>query len=187
MKKYLKNLILSVVFVSLISLILVTFPQKIFVINGQQKLDETFFSKANTFNAIITKETIITEDSTITYDSIGYKMSKENSSLISEDDPQVTFITHGLKGEASHWSNIDEKFVPTENSIIDILTQMTDCNVYWAIFEDWDYFNLYQLDENNYDVKHKDPINKILDNSKHSIVLFEAYLPDQTNDFIYTI
>ena len=64
---------------------------------------------------------------------------------------------------------------------------MTDCNVYWAIFEDWDYFNLYQLDENNYDVKHKDPINKILDNSKHSIVLFEAYLPDQTNDFIYTI
>ena len=186
MKKYIKKLLIPILFVLLVIIFL---PQKLFVTHAQtQEFDETFFSKANTYDAIITKEMIQTDTDFITYDSIRYDTYSRNSNQVSDEDPQVTFITHGLNGKASHWSNVNEVLTPTKNSIIDILTQMTDCNIYLAVFTNWNFFELFQLEDDNYSFMDKEPLdnNKILDNSKHSIVLFQAFYPDQTNDFIYT-
>ena len=186
MKKYIKKLLIPILFVLLVIIFL---PQKLFVTHAQtQEFDETFFSKANTYDAIITKEMIQTDTDFITYDSIRYDTYSRNPNQVSDEDPQVTFITHGLNGKASHWSNVNEVLTPTKNSIIDILTQMTDCNIYLAVFTNWNFFELFQLEDDNYSFMDKEPLdnNKILDNSKHSIVLFQAFKPDQTNDFIYT-
>ena len=135
MKKYIKKLLIPILFILLVIIFL---PQKLFVTHAQtQEFDETFFSEANTYDAIITKEMIQTDTELITYDSIRYDTYSRNSNQVSDEDPQVTFITHGLSGDASHWSNVNEVLTPTKNSIIDILTQMTECNIYLANFINW--------------------------------------------------
>lgn len=98
---------------------------------------------------------IQTDTELITYDSIRYDTYSRNSNQVSDEDPQVTFITHGLSGDASHWSNVNEVLTPTKNSIIDILTQMTECNIYLANFINWNSFELYQLEDDNYNYENK--------------------------------
>ena len=138
--------------------------------------DADFFSSANTYNA--TLEEIDARGSTTgaTNNSVRYNMDEKRTDVVVSDDaPQVTFITHGLSGNASHWSNNsgnpDWAFAYSPGSIIDLLQQKADCNIYWAKFQSKNNFDLIFL--NNYDYNSQVFIDNITDNTKHSIVIFE--------------
>jgi len=143
--------------------------------------------------------------------------SNKNSNVVSSEAPLVTFITHGLSGDASHWSNLNnyrsyERFglnisTPneslknslsfTEDSILAVLSGMVDANVYYAGFNAYHEYYLVNLTEQNIDVttmlgrqydvdysttRHN---NRILDISKHSIVLFDSSKASSPNNEVY--
>lgn len=154
-----------------------------------QVYDADFFSRANTYNATLTQTVVPGSTNGETYNSVRYNMNvKRANVIVSDDAPQVTFITHGLGGDASHWSNNsgnpDWEFAYSPGSIIDLLQQKASCNIYWAKFSSVDSFVLWQLDNKNYESENKR--TSIIDNTKHSIVIFDGYNTSQSNDYIYT-
>ena len=74
---------------------------------------------------------------------------------VSNNTPMITFITHGLGGNASHWSNIlvesgtveaptyKREFAYEPNSLIEQLRNKAgDADVYWASFDNDTNFQL---------------------------------------------
>lgn len=132
-----------------------------------------------------------------------YDMSKRKANAeVSTGAPQVTFITAGLNSYPRTWSNdhINVDFAEMENSILKLLQQKTECNIYFADFlpyedsDKWLDFKLYKLKKDNYSLiaDKNDPNynvlanNKIIDNTKHSLVLMSPYMPSGPNDYIYS-
>ena len=169
----------------------------------QTQYDAEFFSSANTYSASSVTKTITEGEGetavSIPYQSFSYDMTqKRNDVIVSDDAPQVTFVTHGYHGNASHWSNGSEKeepswaFEPSEGSLFEMLQQKADCNLYLAKMREvysvprTFTLSLYQLDKDNYSIQGKTAIGNITDNSKHSVVIFEAANSGQSNDYIYT-
>lgn len=163
--------------------------------------DVDFFSRANTYNATLT-ETPVRGSENDTYNSVAYDLSNRRpDAIVSTEAPQVTFITHGLGGKASHWSNDSKNgnwnFAYSDDSIIELLRQKADCNVYLARLNSnaepgIKSFSvlLNQLSSNDYTVhdsgENKNLIDAITNNTKHSIVIFDAENSSQSNDYIYT-
>lgn len=126
-----------------------------------------------------------------TYDMSNRKANAE----VSTGAPQVTFITAGLNSQPATWSNdnIVEKFAVRENSILKLLQQKTECNIYVANFENagknskWLEFELYRVEKDNYTLDKNKILNnnKIIDNTKHSLVLMGPYMPSGPNDYVY--
>ncbi len=129
-----------------------------------------------------------------------YYMDKRNDNIVSEKEPLITVLTHGLNGNASHWSNKSGSFCYVKDSLIDRLSSICDCNVYVVKVTDFKQLEIYDFteihnqarstqinlryDTNNKSIK-KDHITDI---SKHSIVIFEATrdAKNGTNDEVYT-
>lgn len=179
------------------------------------ELDADFFTNANTYPATITQKVIPGNNPDgDTYMSVSYDMNNKRQGVtVSQGVPQVTFLTHGLNGGAHHWSNDfadGDNFEYTENSILELLGQKAECNYYLASFEyvknseedntaennsgenntaeeDEDFvLQIEKLTLNNNNAYDKVPIDKITDNTKHSVVVFDAYNAGQSNDYIYT-
>lgn len=145
------------------------------------------YSNANTYNATVTTEQEIIDGTTYTYSLATYDLSNKRTDVkVSTAAPQVTFITHGLGGNASHWSNGGtDSLAKAEGSIVELLKEATECNVYLADFRgDNNTFNL-QLLKSDCTIDKYMPNNKIVDNTKHTVVLFQAYQPSASNDFVY--
>lgn len=163
---------------------------------------ENVYNAGNTFEATIKHRTDEYTDAdgnkTIyTFDFATYDLSKRIAgNVVSKNPPQVTFVTHGLGGSAGHWSNDgnSNNFAYETNSIIELLKQKAECNVYIADFDKINNnieFVLYQVtDDKGYYFKNNNKnnlikVDKITDNTRHSIVLFQAFDPDGPNDYIY--
>ena len=152
-------------------------------------MTNTYSATIRTIQSQTINNTTIPEYKSVTYDlkdPTGYY-------TVSDEAPQVTFILHGLNGKAFNWSNNPAstngsyEFVPSKGSIIDMICEQTDCNIYFGRFYDYnnyDSFQLYKLEENSYSTVGKG-VNGITNISKHSIVVFETVYGDLTNDFVY--
>ena len=79
-----------------------------------------------------------------------YDMSNKNSNTVSNDDPLLTVITHGLGGDASHWSLNDDKFTYCDDSIVKRLNNIVNggVNVYWYIVEQTKELKIYDVTDN---------------------------------------
>lgn len=116
----------------------------------------------------------------------------------------ITVLTHGLGGDASHWSNVDDKFTYDEDSMFARLEQEllknggSGANIYWAVMQNSTEFELYDLnDENNRNVKEQGTDSEyveytmsqtttaITDISKHIILIFQSSTPDGYNYEVY--
>jgi len=165
--------------------------------------DSTFFSAANTYNWID--------------DSNGqghYDLESPNNNLVDTGDPKITFLTHGLNGSASHWSNLlnyedygisteptkadQTSFSYTKDSLITRLNQISESQIYWAIkttsgmnLVDISAYNNDMFNQNlntiKYDRNNTHFNNKqITSINKHIIIVFQAQYPDETNDSVYS-
>ena len=171
----------------------------------QTDAEADFFSNANTYDAIVELKEVAKvneNDPVVYYQSVRYDMDHKRSGvMVSDDAPQVTFITHGLGGDASHWSNGSENgnwdFVPSSGSIFDLLQQKADCNLYLAIMDVENTLigdkrvekfsvKLYELEKDSYIYNEDNLLTSLTDNSKHSVIIFQAHNPSQSNDYVYT-
>lgn len=119
---------------------------------------EELYSCTNTYNYNPEFET----------NSSRYNLSRKNDNIV-DNKPLLTVFTHGLGGDASHWSNNNNNFAYVNSSLITRIAKTTDCNIHWVYF-----------DENKE--------LKIADISKHSIVVFQASstATNGTNDEVYS-
>lgn len=100
----------------------------------------------------------------------------------------ITFITHGLGGDASHWSNalnaenFNSEFAYEENSIIEKLRRKAgDADVYWARYYNSTFFDLFICPEYTtyltvYDTSVLTKENILPSISEHIIVVFQDKL-----------
>ena len=84
----------------------------------------------NTYDVEVTEQVVYDTNNSNTpynYYKATYNMQETNDNAVSDDAPQVTFLTHGLEGDASHWSNDKmngiKKFIYTNDSIVELLCQ----------------------------------------------------------------
>ena len=152
---------------------------------------ENIYSAGNNYAATVSQRVETIGGENYTYDYARYNLSsRDNSKIISDDPPQVTFLTHGLGGTAGHWSNngVTADFSYSENSIIELLKQKAECNVYVAYVNEGFTVNFFKILENveNSEITYtKEEIDKITDNTRHSIVVLDAFQPYASNDFVY--
>ncbi len=150
------------------------------------------------------------EDESFEYRSYEYydvsEAGRLNNQVDSEDQPQITVLTHGLGGNASHWSNNSLEvawikgarfqFAKTDDSLMSRLENQLlaeeGANLYWAKMTSQDSFELIDLKNKNniredgtYIDKNPHTIEKLTDNSKHIILVFEAKNPGHYNNYIY--
>lgn len=192
MRKYV-NKIFTIIFLFII--IGISFQNKVFAATYNKDL----FDSTNTYGSTVTTiasqyidGVIIPQYNSVTYDTSIDLEDEDIYSMVSNEAPQVTFITHGLCGNASNWSNGlvngNLGFAPSDNSIIDLLCEKADCNIYLGSFYEtysWDTLYLYKLDINQSDEYTYNAIPSITDITKHSIVLFNTEYSDLTNNFVY--
>lgn len=159
---------------------------------------EELYSQANTYNCT----NVDTANRKLQFD-----MSSKNGAQVMEI-PQITVLTHGLSQSASTWSNNcvekEENFFEydSESIVNKLIVKVGDAYVYrvhisdtpalteFHIFENYDRAQQSEKDrvENN---KENNPENypknvEIINrNDKHIILLFEAFEPTGSNDFIY--
>lgn len=127
-----------------------------------------------------------------------YDLSKpgESDNEVITGSPQITVLTHGLGGNASHWSNNGASFAYNKNSIISRLENelLLDKGVfiYWAKMVGHNSFKLYDLKDNLNISSNKTyvgnvSITEITDLSKHIIVIFEAteIAANDYNNYVY--
>ncbi|MBE7088003.1 MAG: alpha/beta fold hydrolase [Clostridiales bacterium] len=104
---------------------------------------------------------------------------------MASSSPQITVLTHGFGGAASHWSNNGNGFAYDQNSLFERLNielskiDGAGANVYWANMQSSKSFYLVDLkDQKNIDVYGKyqivETISTITDISKHIIIIFDS-------------
>ena len=102
------------------------FRNSVFASSSNQ-YDSNFLSSTNTYDAALTQIDAQVNKNMPKYNKVQYQLSSKNGNEVANEEPQVTFITHGLSGDASHWSNDSVNgnydFSPSYNSIIDLSTQ----------------------------------------------------------------
>lgn len=126
-----------------------------------------------------------------------YNLNDKNENIeISTDKPLMTVFTHGLAGDASHWSNSAGQFAYSDKSLITRLAKLIDSNIYWVRFISSDSFDILNITNEVYDGINNGIVNpyngtkisSITDISKHTIVVFEALdsVAAGRNDEVYT-
>jgi len=111
------------------------------------------YFNSNFSSYLITEEELY--DETNTYDYISaynpnearYDFSAKNGNqVVSTDEPLMTVFTHGLGGNASHWSNINTGvFAYSDDSLITRLAKTTDSNIYLIDFNSATTFKIYNI------------------------------------------
>ena len=107
--------------------------------------------------------------------------------------PQITVLTHGLGGNAAHWSSSDGmggQFAEDENNdslIQKLSTKAGGANIYRAETSGGDTANpsytLYSNYDNTTDNDEND--NGCISISQHIIIVFESLSPGVSNDVVY--
>ena len=136
------------------------------------------------------------------YEYYDTSVNGKNTNTVKEGAPQITVLTHGLGGDAFHWSNVkdsygDPVFAYDEESLFVRLQQESaknggvGANLYWAKMTGKKSFCLIDL-ENNYESDKiyktqaaENTISEITDVSKHIIIVFEASNPNGYNYEVY--
>ncbi len=148
-------------------------------------------SRSNTFD--FTNFSLDTGDTSDTPNrnfKVNYDMSRRNSKGVMTEGVQITTLTHGLRGDGSHWSNAGTTdFAYSPDSIISKLSDNGKrANVYWAKVKADDYkdFDLYDITytRGNYEDEKEDKKVDKVDPSRHIIIVFEAAFavrPDSDN------
>ena len=108
----------------------------------------------------------------------------KNSNIVSTEVPQITVLTHGLGGNASHWSNNSYGFAYDEDSLFVRIDEELSKNggngahLYWAKMNGINSFYLYDLKTKPNDKivyeNNVDRITSITEISKHIVIIFEA-------------
>lgn len=95
--------------------------------------------------------------------------------------PAITVLTHGLGGDASHWSNNGNgQFSYDNRSLIEKLRDSNGANVFWAKMSNSSRFNLYIIDETTqlspYNISNLSTLTQLSSAqiSKHIVIVFEA-------------
>lgn len=133
-----------------------------------------------------------------------YDLSTSNKKTVSTDAPSVTVFTHGLDADAKHWSNDNSgAFAYDEQSPVQQLNALVkqstgeDADIYWALMRnvseteqpDVKFFLVplndqkAQTNYNDYDEHYS--VKTLPSSSHHIILLFEAYNPNASNNYIY--
>lgn len=148
--------------------------------------DETLYNLTNTYAYNSTHKE---------YES-HYYMTDKNNLKVSEGKPLLTVFTHGLGGDASHWSNSGRKFSYSNDSLITRLAKLINSNIYWVKYDETNNLKIYDITEQVYngitgissEIYVGNLIEKITDISKHSIIVFEANktISNGKNEGVYT-
>lgn len=158
--------------------------------------DIDLFNATNTYN-YNGANNIIKDDAKSGYDYFNTNVGAKNSNSIYSGAPQITVLTHGLGGDASHWSNngmgdfsYDERSLFSRINVELRKNGSNDANIYWAKMTDRGSFYLYNLnslpaDKILYDAAILTKIPSITDVSKHIIIVFESYYTDEYNYKVY--
>ena len=123
-----------------------------------------------------------------TYYKFSFNLTANKINEVSVLLPQITFLTHGLGGNASHWGISGDftaqtpKITMGDDTLMELLAMKYQANIYIADFKQWNAFRLLQY--NGYEFVQVEN-NKITDNSVHSIVVFSGYGTEESNDYIY--
>jgi len=182
------------------------------VLSGSSLSEQELYNATNTYNV---DESYFVDgvfqpttdpdrkDSTAQY-RITYDTSETNE-LADQvmDVTQITVLTHGLDSGAFAWSNnytggsFDGAFASDDQSLISMISNAVGgANIYWAIMDDYDTFNLFDITDQTiedneltngeiYDDSDENQVAGITDISKHIIIVFEAYESRESNDNIY--
>lgn len=107
-----------------------------------------------------------------------------NASPIKSGAPQITVLTHGLIGDASHWCNDgNDNFAYDSSSIVsringELLKNGHDASIYWAVMQSNVEFKLYDLNNPvNFDngrYIQTETTTVISSVAKHIIIIFQA-------------
>ena len=153
---------------------------------NQFPYDETLLNETNTFNGDI--ETI---NRTINYEGIKeltyqvpkYDMSSRNDNVVSDDEPKVTFITHGLSGSSNSW-RFQDIF---EGGIIDQLNQVALCDFYVGYVDHSDELVRFKrvnvTTENATEIN--SPLAEIENSPRHYVIIFSTSISNDVNDKVY--
>jgi hypothetical protein len=135
--------------------------------------DTDLYNETNTFNYL----------NSFGQNEARYDMSTRiQNRVVSTEDPLITVFTHGLGGDASHWSNVGtNNFAYSDDSLINRLARMSESNIYWIKFKsDNVSFNTYNISSNVYDgingyfqgsYPTTNLVSHVTDISKHTILL----------------
>ncbi len=119
------------------------------------------------------------------------------SQQVSSGTPMITFITHGLGGNASYWSNTlnadgtGRVFAYKEDSLIEELRKKAGgADVYWARFDGLTDFDLficpqYATSKTVYEISSLSEVSVIPSISNHIIVVFETDRSGYSNAIEY--
>jgi pimeloyl-ACP methyl ester carboxylesterase len=153
--------------------------------------DKTLYDETNTFEY----KTEFSNKPNIYDNNERYNFSASTNIEVDIGTPLLTVFTHGLYGDASHWSNNSANvFAYSEHSLITRLAKLIDSNIYWVIIDEYQNLKIMDVTNELYDsINSGNPviydgieINHITDVSRHSIVIFEAFSSGGINDEVYT-
>ena len=177
MKKICKYLLCALFSIAFISLLLYD------VNASDDKLgtiyDRTLYSETNTYN--------FNDDYTF-YDKHAqqerYDLSNKNSNAVS-NNVLLTVLTHGLGGDASHWSSRYNRFEYEDNTILSSLSKLLDNNLNIYRFRvNFDELNISKLSN---DFHSEDNLDHITDIAKHIVIVFDINYTSsyRSNDYVY--
>lgn len=193
MKK--KKIAIFLVVLQIISVILI-YVNKSFAENADNLLTNSdLYNETNTYNYNY-------QSCNFAKDKARYDLAKKNDNIVDDGAPLMTVFTHGVTGRAFHWSNdgTNSDFSYSKYSLITRLANMIDSNVYYVKFSDGTkdcsifditkvlYQNLREGNCSQAKYLTDNEIDKIVDISKHSIVVFESSKRSSNglNDDVYT-
>ena len=181
----------------LISIILILFIGLSIKVHAEEETnnipyDETLLNETNTYNGDIeTVNRTINYEGTkdITYQVPKYDMTNKNGNVVSDDEPKVTFITHGLSGDYHSW-RIEDIF---EGGIIDQLNQVSLCDFYVAEVKRKNNkiegemeisFKKITIAANKATISNISS-NELENSLRHYVIVFSTTMSDEINDEVY--
>lgn len=167
--------------------------------------DITMYNATNTYKYIGNPYDVNKADEVTNYRTYNkyYDLQDEIICDVSDSSPQITVITHGLGGNASHWSNdsLDVEwnsetrfeFAYSEASIMTRLEKEllgeNNAQLYWAKMNTHNSFSLIDLknDKNRSGNIYQNTITvkRIPTISKHIIIIFESASSNEYNNIVY--
>lgn len=196
-------LALTAVFVLAMSFFCYNFNRKAFAFTGVSQISEyQLYNETNTYNVASSNFTSsgsyipVTDNNRITSRDqfrLTYDMSVKQSRNVA-DYAQVTVLTPGLCSQAFVWSNTlgnsaraSYRFAYDEASLISKIVAGTDnqTNVYWARMTGYNSFDLFDITNQRGVYNTNNPVSAVTDTTKHVLLVFDPYMPNNSNDNVY--
>lgn len=144
--------------------------------------DDVLLNETNTYNGNIetkTREIYYDGKLPLEYQAPKYDMSQKNGNIVSDDEPQVTFITHGLNGSSGTW-RIGDIF---SGGVVDQLNQVALCDFYVGQVRREDdkadgkigvVFNKITIKPNENKVTYGENLKDVEKSPRHYVIIFSA-------------